>query len=619
IPLLAEKTEREITALNPEMVSDWRRVLDQAPSLPDLARGPNACIASLWALREKIAASETGLLEWIDRVLEAFSRAKWLAGESLALSERLRQSVQELSASINMRFLYNTKRRLFSIGFNVSEARLDRAFYDLLASEARLGSFIAIARGDVPVEHWFAMGRPFGAVGRYRALLSWTGTMFEYLMPLLFQRSYGHSLLGKADREAVAIQIAYGRKHRVPWGVSESAFSDIDLHQIYQYHAFGVPELGLKRGLAEKIVIAPYASMLAVGTAPAETVSNLKRLAKLGLLSDYGYYEALDYSRPSGRAGEHGTIVRAYMAHHQAMSFLALTNFLNNNVIQQYFHADPRVATNEPLLYERILNFPPLHHIETRERVSSVAVTGEAAPAVSQFDTPHTAAPKTQLLSNGRYALMLTNAGGGYSRFNDSDITRWRSDRTRDDWGVFCYLHDTDSGRLWCNTYHPTGGKVEPYNAHFALDRAVFRRVDHDIENETEVIVALEDDVEIRRMTLINRSNRIRRIDLTSYLELALAPHNADVQHPAFNKLFIETEALPEQQTLLAFRRLRSSKESSIYVAHRLTPEQAEPGDWRFETDRRRFIGRGRSLADPMGATREPGNTQGNVLDPILS
>ncbi len=349
--------------------------------------------------------------------------------------EQLLRSVRELSESINMRFLYNAERRLFSIGFNVSEGRLDRAFYDLLASEARLGSFVAIARGDIPVEHWFAMSRPYGAIGRRRALLSWTGTMFEYLMPLLFQRSYGNSLLDKATREAVAIQIAYGRKHQVPWGISECAFGDLDIHKTYQYQAFGVPELGLKRGLAEKIVVAPYATLLAVSIAPRESVQNLKRLAELGLLSDYGYYEALDYSRQSNREGERGVIVRAYMAHHQGMSFLALTNFLHDDCLRRHFHADPRVRTVEPLLHERIPHLPPLHHISTRERVSSVASVGEVAPSVSQFETPHTATPKTQLLCNGRYGLMLTNAGGGYSRWGDFEITRWRSDRTRDSVG----------------------------------------------------------------------------------------------------------------------------------------------------------------------------------------
>jgi cyclic beta-1,2-glucan synthetase len=619
IEILAEKTEDEIAALAPDALPAIRQALLRAPSLRDLAQGHVAAIACLQAVREKTPELAAALRDWIDRVLAAFNESRWLAGEMLAQAERLRKSVRELSASMDMGFLYNPDRRLFSIGFNVSEGRLDHAFYDLLASEARLGSFVAIARGDLPVEHWFALSRPYGVIGRRRALLSWTGTMFEYLMPLLFQRSYESSLLHKSAREAVAIQIAYGRKHRTPWGISECAFADLDHAKTYQYQAFGVPELGLKRGLADKIVVAPYATLLAVGIAPREAVRNLKRLAELGLEGDYGYYEALDYSQQSTREGERGVIVRAYMAHHQGMSFLALTNFLHDNSLQRHFRSDPRVRAVEPLLQERIPALPPLHHISTRERVSSVAGLGEVTPSVSQFDTPHTATPKTQLLSNGRYGVMLTNAGGGYSRWGDFELTRWRSDRTRDSWGTFCYIHEPESGRLWCNTYQPTGGKLEEYLTNFTLDRAVFRRVDNSIESETEVVVAPEDDVEIRRMTLINRSPRPRRLELTSYLELALAPHNADRQHPAFNKLFIQTEALPEQRALLAHRRPRGGADPPIYVAHRFTLARAPRDDLRFETDRRRFIGRGRTLARPMGAVQGPGNSQGFVLDPILS
>jgi len=623
IEILAEKTEEEVAGLDPGALPAFLQALQYAPSLQDLADGKIACIASLEAIREKAPADEGPLLDWIGRATKAIHRAKWLAGETLALVEEITQACGELSESINMRFLYNAKRRLFSIGFNVSEGRLDRAFYDLLATEARLGSFVAIARGDIPAEHWFAMGRPYGAIGRRRALLSWTGTMFEYLMPLLFQRSYDNALLDKAARETVAIQIAYGRRHQVPWGISECAFGEMDIQKTYQYRAFGVPELGLKRGLADKIVVAPYASMLAVSVAPRETVRNLKRLADLGLLGDYGYYESLDYSRQTSHKAKPGVIVHAYMAHHHGMSFLALANFLQDDCIRRYFHTDPRVRTVEPLLHERIPHLPTLHHVSTRERVSSVASVGEITPSVSQFDTPHTATPKTQLLCNGRYGLMLTGAGGGYSRWNDFDITRWRADPTRDSWGTFCYIRDGDSGRLWCNTYQPTGGKVEQFCVNFTLDRAVFRRVDNDIESQTEIIVAPEDDVEIRRMTLINRSARTRRIELTSYVELALAPHNADRQHPAFNKLFVQTEALLEQRALLACRRARSGDEPPVYVAHRFTVEQEArtPTDdvLRFETDRRRFIGRGRTLASPMGAFQEPGGSQGFVLDPILS
>jgi cyclic beta-1,2-glucan synthetase len=619
IEILSEKTEEEMAQLGAEAVGAWRQGLDRAPSLLDLASGQVPCIQVLQSVRNAAPLATGPMFEYLDRLIAAFAESRWRAGEMLALGEQLVQDGHELSESINMRFLYDSLRRLFSVGYNVSEGRRDSAYYDLFASEARLGSFVAIARGDVPVEHWFSMSRPYGAVGRRRVLLSWTGTMFEYLMPLIFQRSYGNSLLDKATREAVAIQVAYGRKRRVPWGISESAYGDLDLNKTYQYKAFGVPELGLKRGLAEELVVAPYATMLAVGLAPRETVQNLKRLADLGLLDDYGYYEAMDFSRQPGHEGEHGVIVRAYMAHHQGMSFLSLANFVHGNSIQRRFHADPRVRAAEPLLQERVPVRPPLHHISIRDRVPSVRSVGEVAPSVSKFDTPHTSAPKTQMLSNGRYSLMVTNAGGGYSRWKEHEITRWRSDRTEDRWGTFCYIREADSDRVWSNAYHPVGGKAETYSASFALDRALFRRVDGGIHSATEVVVSPEDDVEIRRITLVNRSIRTRRLELTSYVELSMAPHSADLQHPAFNKLFISTEAVAEESALLAHRRSRSEDESPIYVAHRLTVEGADTQPLEFETDRRIFIGRGRTLANPMGVFQELTNSQGFVLDPILS
>jgi cyclic beta-1,2-glucan synthetase len=619
IEILDEETEADLAPLGLEALLAIRQALSHAPSLLDLANGRVDCIPILASIREQAPAAARPFFHWLDRLLEAFARSRWLAGEILGLAERLIRDGRESSEAINMRFLYDPERRLFSIGYNVSEGRLDRAYYDLLASEARLGSLVAIARGDVPVEHWFSMSRPYTTIGRRPVLLSWTGSMFEYLMPLIFQRSHGNTLLDEAVRAAVAIQMAYGRKRGVPWGTSESAFGDLDLNKTYQYKAFGVPELGLKRGLEEQVVVAPYATLLALNIAPRETVKNLKRLAALGLLNEYGYYEAIDFSRPPSREGERGVIVQAYMAHHQGMGFLSLTNFLHGNPIQRRFHADARVRAVEPLLLERIPSSPPLHHISTREKVVSAQGVGEIAPSVSKFDTPHTSVPKTQLLCNGRYGLMITNAGGGFSRWGNFEITRWRSDRTQDLLGTFCYLHEVDSERLWSNSYQPIGGEVEGYSVNFALDRAVFRRSDHSIQTETEIVVSPEDDVEIRRVTLINRSLRTRRLNLTSYVELSMAPHNADRQHPAFNKLFIQTEAVPQQQALLAYRRPRGAEESPIYVAHRLTLEHGDDEALHFETDRRRFIGRGRTLANPMGVFQEPGNSQGFVLDPILS
>jgi cyclic beta-1,2-glucan synthetase len=619
IDIINEKNEEQIAQLGGEAVIALRRELNKAPGLRDLAVGQVGSIAILRSIREQSASAASPLAEWLDRILQEFDKSKWLAGEMLGLAERLIQKVRELSESINMRFLYDSKRRLFAIGFNVTDGRRDIAFYDLLASEARVGSYVAIARGDVPIEHWFSMGRPYGAVGRHRVLLSWTGTMFEYLMPQLFQRSFENSLLARAASKAVTIQVAYGRKRRRPWGISESAFADLDINKTYQYKAFGVPGLGLKRGLEEELVVAPYASLLALNIAPRKAVKNLKRLASLGLLDDYGFYDAIDFSLQPSREGTRGVVVRAYMAHHQGMSLLSLANLLHGNSFQRRFHADARVRAIEPLLHERIPVLPPLHHLSTRQRTPAVGGFGEAAPSASRVDTPHTGTPKTQLLGNGRYSLMVTNAGGGYSQWADHEITRWQSDRTQDSWGSFCYIHDEDSDRLWSGTYHPIGGKPEAYSASFALDRAVFRRTDNGIDAETEVVVSPEDDVEIRRITLINRSVRTRRLSLSSYIELSLAPHRADLQHPAFNKLFIQTEAVPQQHALLAYRRLRSDGEAPVFVAHRLTCDDPQDAALRFETDRRLFIGRGRSLRWPMGVFREPTGAQGFVLDPVFS
>jgi cyclic beta-1,2-glucan synthetase len=629
IEILAEKSGEELAPLGETACAAINQDLTRAPSLTALAHGRIDSITVLRRIKEQSLPAGSPLLPWLDRVLAAFATAQWLAGETLAVAERLIGSVRQLSADLDMRFLYEPRRKLFAIGFNVSMNQLDGSNYDLLASEARLGSFLAIARGDVPLEHWFSMSRPYGAVGRRRVLLSWTGTMFEYLMPLLFQRSYDNSLLDKAAREAVAVQISYGRSHRVPWGISESAFADLDLEKTYQYKAFGVPILGLKRGLEEKLVVAPYATLLALHLAPAKAVQNLKRLTGLGMLAEYGYFEAMDFSRQAQRdlATQHlkrGVLIKAYMAHHQGMAFLALTNFLHDNPFPRRFHSDPRVRAFEALLQERIPTLPPLHLISTRD-TEPVLLGGDLiAPTTSSFTTPHTITPMTLLLSNGRYDLMITNSGGGYSAWQGREISRWRSDQTCDARGTFCYLHEQETDRLWSATYHPVGGTPDDYSVDFTLDRAIFRRRDNGIDTETEVSVSPEDDVEVRRITLVNHSSRIRRINLTSYVELSMAAHNADRQHPAFNKLFIQTEALAENQVLLAYRRPRSEDDPPLYVAHRLTCTPAGTGftaeqGWQFETDRARFIGRGRTLARPMGALQNLGNSQGFVLDPILS
>ena len=627
--ILAEKSAAELAPLGESAISAINKDLSRAPSLIDLAQGKIDSIRLLRKIRQTSPETCRTLTAWLDRVIDAFATAQWLAGETQAVAERLMADIHGLASGMEMRFLYDSERKLFSIGYNVSTNRLDGSSYDLLASESRLGSFVAIAQGDVPIEHWFTLSRPYGAVGRQRVLLSWTGTMFEYLMPSLFQRSYPHSLLAKAAENAVAIQIAYGRTHGVPWGISESAFADLDLDKTYQYKAFGVPALGLKRGMEEQPVVAPYASLLALNLAPGAVVRNMKRMTGLGLLGDYGYFEAMDFSwQPQrdlpSKTLKHGVIVEAYMAHHQGMAFLALTNFLHDNPFPRRFHSDPRVRAFEALLQERIPTLPPIQLISIRKSEAQLLAVDLVDPSGITITTPHTSLPRTLLLSNGRYGLMITNSGSGYSQWGNRQLTRWRSDPTCDTQGTCCYIHELDTDRLWSTTYHPVGGSADGYSVDFALDRAVFRRTDNSISSETEVIVSPEDDVEIRRITLVNHSRQVRRLNITSFVELAMAPHNADLQHPAFNKLFIETEAVPDHEALLAWRRSRGENDPPLYVAHCLMFQEKENAKEegkgsQFETDRARFIGRGRTLVRPMGAMQDLSGSQGFVLDPILS
>ena len=607
-PLPLDEPMREICA----------RALAEPPTLAGLAGPDPPWLEDLRGQRPALS-EDTPIQAWLDRVLAELDRAGRAAAMLLARLESLAAAALDQASGMDMGFLYDPERRLFAVGYNINERRLDNAYYDLLASEARLASFVAIARGEVPNEHWVALGRPFGRSGGEPILLSWNGTMFEYLMPVLLNHPFRNSLLDQACHTAVAYQMAYGRRRGIPWGISEAAFSALDSHQIYQYRAFGVPGLGLKRGLEEDLVVAPYATALALAVDPRAAVENLRRLTDLGLRGLYGFYESIDFTRARRPAGERGVIIYAYMAHHQGMSLVAMANALLGDVMRARFHADPRVRATESLLFERIPFEPPPTSLPDGEGPPLRLAPIVSTPAVGRVTTANTSTPRTQLLGNGDYSLMVTNAGGGYSRWRGIDLTRWRADTTRDSWGSFCYLRDLKEGAAWSNTYHPLGQTGRRYAVDFAVDRVEFRRVDVGIETATTIVVSPEDDAEIRRLTLTNLSGQTRYLELTSYLELALAPHLADRAHPAFSKIFVETEALPGQGALLARRRPRSPDEAPVWAGHVLALESPALEPWQYETDRARFLGRGRSPGDPTALHGPLSNSAGAVLDPLFS
>jgi cyclic beta-1,2-glucan synthetase len=544
-------------------------------------------------------------------------------------AQRLAENLDLLAAQalmlawgMDFRFLYNSERDLFTIGFNVSANRLDNSHYDLLASEACLASFLSVARGEVPKKHWFQLGRPSVILAGRQGLLSWGGSMFEYLMPRLMLPTDTGTLLDSAQRAAVGRQIQCARENGIPWGTSESSFYLLDAAQDYQYQSFGVPGLGIKRGLALDLVVAPYATLLATMVVPHDAVKNIEALRGLGAEGPHGFYEAIDFTPARLAKGERYHVVRSYMAHHQGMGFVALANCLLGDVMPRRLRAEPRVRAAELLLQERVPFDAPLVDVATDKEAVPQIVPGTAYPVSRRITTPHTPGPRTHLLSNGRYSVLLTNAGAGYSVCNGLAVTRWREDRTADATGQFCYIRDLESGDYWSAGYQPVGRATTPYEVVYSIDKAEIRRVDHKIESLLEVVISPEKDVEIRRVMLTNHSRSPRKLDVTSYAEVVLMPQMADLMHPAFHKLFLETEWLAAHNALLCRRRPRSADQKPLWAVHVLASEGGRLGPVQFETDRARFLGRRRTPAHPAAFDRDAGplsGTVGPVLDPIFS
>jgi len=544
------------------------------------------------------------------------------ARERIATIERLARQSGEL-ARMEYGFLVDKARRLLAIGYNVAEHRRDASCYDLLASEARATSFVAIAQGQLPQESWFALGRLLTTAGGEPALLSWSGSMFEYLMPLLVMPAYENTLLERTCRAAVNRQIAHGRECGVPWGMSESGYNTVDAALNYQYRAFGVPGLGLKRGLMEDVVVAPYASALALMVAPEAACLNLERLAAAGLEGMFGFYEAIDYTpsrlpRGQGDAAGRGAVIRSFMAHHQGMVLLSLAHLLLDRPMQKRFQADARFQATMLLLQERIPK-PSAFYLESAGRFDARAASSLPQMPVRVLATPDTPIPEVQLLSNGRYHVMVTNAGGGYSRWKDLAVTRWREDATCDNWGSFCYIRDLASGELWSSAHQPSLKPAQGYEAIFSEARAEFRRHDHDYDAHTEIVVSSEDDIELRRLRITNRAATARTIEVTTYAEIVLAPSAADALHPAFSNLFVQTEIVRERQAILCTRRPRSAAERSPWMVHLMVVHGAQASDISYETDRARFIGRGNTVAAPGAIGHALSGSEGSVLDPVVA
>ncbi|MFY9608370.1 MAG: glucoamylase family protein [Blastocatellia bacterium] len=625
---LAPVAAASIAICSEESLADWSDVVSSLDRVPTLDELPSICDhaqVKLSELHHKIEQcrrpDRDKALKQLNVLMSRLDDGSRAAGALASRYAEIAHRSDALMEAMDFRFLFDQGRKVFTIGYNVSEGRPDNSFYDLLGSESRLASFIAIAKGDVPQEHWFHLGRGLTQVDGSRALVSWTATMFEYLMPLLVMRGYPDTLLNQTNHAVVARQIEYGSEKGVPWGVSESAYNARDLQLNYQYGPFGIPGLGLKRGLGDDLVVSPYSSALAAMVAPRAALENFRRLAREGALAPYGFYEAIDYTKERLQPDQRSALIKAYMSHHQGMILVALDNVLNDNAMERRFHSEPLVQASELLLQERIPRGVPLAQPRAEEVRSDGFRRSVAVADPRRYDAPDLPTPRTQLLSNGEYSVVVTTAGSGYSVCRGLAVSRWREDVTRDNWGSFCYLRDVRSGAVWSAGHLPVPGKPQSYEVALSEDKAEFRRSDAGIVTRTEIIVSPEDNTEVRRVSVTNNTTRSRDIELTSYMEVVLAPGAADVGHPAFSNLFVGTEFIASESGLLATRRRRSPDEEEVWGLHVVIAEGETVGAVQYETDRARFLGRGHTTANPVAVVegRPLSNTVGAVLDPIFS
>lgn len=608
------------------LMAPWLLLPPAPPELADLSLPEE--IPSLYELTEMQSAwspeierrlslnPSSAEKQWLGELKESLNRSAQTARQQINLLETLAAQCGALS-DVEYDFLYDKSQKLLTIGYNVTENRRDAGFYDLLASEARLGIFVGIAEGKLPQEAWFALGRQLTNAGGSSILVSWSGSAFEYLMPRLVMPEYENTLLDQTNKAMVQRQIEYGDQRSVSWGISESGYNMVDAQLNYQYRAFGVPGLGLKRGLGEDLVIAPYAAVMSLMVSPEEACENLEQMASDGFEGRYGFYEAIDYTPARLPRGQTNVIIKSFMVHHQGMSLLSLAYLLLDKPMQKRFESELSFQATLLLLQERIpkatgFYSPPADIPDTNVTSSDTAMR--------VITTPDSAVPEVQLLSNGRYHVMVTNAGGGYSRWKDIAVTRWREDSTSDNWGSFCYIRDLENTAYWSAGHQPTLRAAKSYEAIFSQGRAEFRRRDNDIETHTEIVVSPEDDIEMRRVHLTNRSRKKRVIEVTSYAEVVLTNGVADALHPAFSNLFTETEIIAERHAILCTRRPRSAGEQTPWMFHLMKVHATDGKEVSYETDRMKFIGRGNTIADPQAISQGAlSGTQGPVLDPIVS
>lgn len=526
--------------------------------------------------------------------------------------------IDNLITNTDFSHLYCKESRIFSIGFNVEEGALTKSYYDLLASEARQASLIAIAKKDVSLKHWYTLSRTLTTLNRYKGLISWSGTMFEYLMPNINIPKYPGSIISESSEFAIMSQQEYAKELNIPWGISEAAFNLRDLNNNYQYKAFGIPWLGLKRGLADEMVVSSYGTIMAINDAPVDTIENIKRLEKEGMYGKYGFYESIDYTLNRLRKGEKSAVVKTYMAHHQGLILLSLDNLFNKNILQTRFMNNPEIEAVEILLEERM----PENVIitkEQKEKVEKVKNIDYETYAVREFNKPFDKLKNINLISSEDYSILMDQKGNGYSKYKDIVVNRFK--KTDDvEQGIFFFFKNIKTKRIWTSGQMNYLAPADKYTVCFSPETTKFIRQDGGIETITKVFIVPNSPVEIRRIELKNLGNIEETIEVSSFLEPILSSLEQDYSHKAFNNLFLTFEFLEDTGTILVKRKKRDNKKDDVYLAVNLYTASDTVGELEYELDKEKFVGR-QNVELPL-AIKESiplGSKPKISLDPIIA
>ena len=522
------------------------------------------------------------LYNWYDNATLSLLEPKYVSsvdsGNFIACLITLKQALLELDSENNnvhelidrIKFLidntdfdccYDENKALLKIGFEPGNTSINENYYDLLMSEARITSYYLTAKRAVPVKHFRALGRLAVSHKGYFGLKSWTGTMFEYFMPYIFLENYNGSMLNESLEFAYRMHKNRSKKTDTPYGISESGFYGFDNSLNYQYKAFGVAKLGLKKGLDTELVVSPYSTYLTLPFKPVFSIKNLNRMENMGAYGKYGFYEAIDFTRT--RVSGKNAIVKSYMSHHIGMSMLSVNNALNGFIMQKRFMRDPIMRAASYLLSEKLPDMIMPYNTQDNLIIPDTSVSRHQNKFIENKSLS-LISPKACVIRDGGMNELLLDNGCGFIKYYDKNVTKYRIDYILNPVGVFNFL-SINNGEADSLTYAPLYNNTNKYSARFFDNKAVLSCKNSNFSSK--ITITASEHCICREIRIKNNAPKSKHMSLLLYLEPTLTSHESEISHPLFSGLFMESKFLENEKILLFKRRTREDEEIPMYLA----------------------------------------------------